>query len=105
MQEVVIIGAGLGGIGVAIKLREAGIEDFVLLERAGDRAGWRDSPVPIVLGGEEAPAMLGVALQTGVGADTIPDALPWSTTPLTPRAPGQVMSLTGRVSFRSEGAP
>jgi hypothetical protein len=75
-----------------------------LLERTGDRAGWRDTVVPIVVGGEEAPAMLGVAIQTGVGADTIPEALPWSTTPLEPRSPGQVMSLTGRVTFRSEGA-
>src|SRR3546814_13679701 len=42
MHEVVIIGAGLGGIGVAIELREAGIEDFVLLERAADSGGtWR----------------------------------------------------------------
>jgi type II secretory pathway pseudopilin PulG len=75
-----------------------------LLERAGDRAGWRDTTVPIVVGGEEAPAMLGVAIQTGVGADTLPPPLPWSTTPLTPREAGQVMSLTGRVTFRSEGA-
>src|SRR3546814_21177358 len=42
MHEVVIIGAGLGGIGVDIELREAGIEDFVLLERAADLGGtWR----------------------------------------------------------------
>jgi cation diffusion facilitator CzcD-associated flavoprotein CzcO len=31
--RVAIIGAGFGGIGAAIKLREAGIEDFVVLER------------------------------------------------------------------------
>src|SRR3546814_21004669 len=47
MHEVVIIGAGLGGIGVAIELREAGIEDFVLLERAADIGGtWRDNTYP-----------------------------------------------------------
>lgn len=47
MHEVVIIGAGLGGIGVAIKLQEAGIEDFVLLERASDIGGtWRDNTYP-----------------------------------------------------------
>src|SRR3546814_17266566 len=47
MHEVVIIGAGLGGIGVAIELREAGIEAFVLLERAADIGGtWRDNTYP-----------------------------------------------------------
>src|SRR5690606_21591074 len=47
MHEVVIIGAGLGGIGVAIKLREAGIDDHILLERASDIGGtWRDNTYP-----------------------------------------------------------
>src|SRR5918996_999927 len=46
-HEVAIIGAGLGGIGVAIKLRRAGIEDFVVLERADDIGGtWRDNTYP-----------------------------------------------------------
>jgi cation diffusion facilitator CzcD-associated flavoprotein CzcO len=46
-HEVAIIGAGLGGIGMAIALRRAGIEDFVLLERAGDIGGtWRDNTYP-----------------------------------------------------------
>ena len=46
-HEVAIIGAGLGGIGMAIALRRAGIEDFVLLERAGDVGGtWRDNTYP-----------------------------------------------------------
>jgi cation diffusion facilitator CzcD-associated flavoprotein CzcO len=31
--RVAIIGAGFGGLGVAIKLREAGIDDFLVLER------------------------------------------------------------------------
>jgi cation diffusion facilitator CzcD-associated flavoprotein CzcO len=45
--EVAIIGAGLGGIGMAIALRRAGIDDFVLLERAGDIGGtWRDNTYP-----------------------------------------------------------
>lgn len=77
-----------------------------LLERRGDRAGWTDAPIPVVAGGEEPPAMLGVALQTGVPADAEarPPALPWSTTPRA-RENVQVMSLVGRVMFRSEGAP
>ncbi len=46
-HEVVVIGAGLGGIGMGIALRRAGIEDFVLLERAADIGGtWRDNTYP-----------------------------------------------------------
>lgn len=46
-HDVVIIGAGFIGLGTAIKLREAGITDFVILERA-DRVGgtWRDATYP-----------------------------------------------------------
>lgn len=46
-HEVAIIGAGLGGIGMAIALRQAGIDDFVVLERGGDVGGtWRDNTYP-----------------------------------------------------------
>jgi cation diffusion facilitator CzcD-associated flavoprotein CzcO len=46
-HQVVIIGAGLGGIGVAIKLKEAGFHDVVLLERADDIGGtWRANTYP-----------------------------------------------------------
>src|SRR6266487_3002494 len=45
--EVAIIGAGLGGIGMAIALRRMGIDDFVVLERASDIGGtWRDNRYP-----------------------------------------------------------
>ena len=37
--KVVIIGAGPGGICAAIKLLEAGIRDFVMLEKAGGVGG------------------------------------------------------------------
>ena len=37
--RVIVIGAGPGGICTAIKLREAGIEDFVILEKAGGVGG------------------------------------------------------------------
>ncbi|WP_309646863.1 NAD(P)/FAD-dependent oxidoreductase [Nocardioides sp.] len=42
-----VIGAGFTGLGTAIKLREAGVEDVVILERA-DRVGgtWRDATYP-----------------------------------------------------------
>jgi cation diffusion facilitator CzcD-associated flavoprotein CzcO len=46
-RPVVIIGAGFGGIGLAVKLRDAGFDDFVVLERAGDLGGtWRDNTYP-----------------------------------------------------------
>ncbi len=45
--RVVIIGAGFGGLGMAIALKRAGIEDFVVLDRADDLGGtWRDNSYP-----------------------------------------------------------
>jgi len=45
--RVVIIGAGFGGIGMAIALKQAGINDFVVLDRAADLGGtWRDNSYP-----------------------------------------------------------
>ncbi|WP_227996173.1 flavin-containing monooxygenase [Nocardia australiensis] len=44
---IVVIGAGFAGIGTAIKLREAGFQDFVILERGGDLGGtWRANTYP-----------------------------------------------------------
>jgi cation diffusion facilitator CzcD-associated flavoprotein CzcO len=46
-HQVVVIGAGFGGIGMAIALKCAGIEDFVVADRAGDLGGtWRDNTYP-----------------------------------------------------------
>lgn len=45
--DVVIVGAGLGGIATAAALRRAGFDDVVLLERADDVGGtWRDNTYP-----------------------------------------------------------
>jgi cation diffusion facilitator CzcD-associated flavoprotein CzcO len=45
--RVAIVGAGLAGIGAAIRLRQAGIDDFVVLERAAEIGGtWRDNVYP-----------------------------------------------------------
>lgn len=45
--EVLIVGAGFGGLGTAIKLKEAGIHDFLVLEQAADIGGtWRDNTYP-----------------------------------------------------------
>jgi cation diffusion facilitator CzcD-associated flavoprotein CzcO len=39
-----IVGTGFGGIGMAIKLRQAGIFDFVMLEKSDEIGGaWRDN--------------------------------------------------------------
>jgi cation diffusion facilitator CzcD-associated flavoprotein CzcO len=46
-HHVVIIGAGLSGIGMGIALRRAGLTDFALYERASDVGGtWRDNTYP-----------------------------------------------------------
>jgi cation diffusion facilitator CzcD-associated flavoprotein CzcO len=45
--RIVIVGSGFSGLGMAIKLKEAGIHDFTVLERAGDIGGtWRDNTYP-----------------------------------------------------------
>ncbi|MBA3748740.1 MAG: NAD(P)/FAD-dependent oxidoreductase [Solirubrobacterales bacterium] len=45
--RIAIVGAGFAGIGMAIRLREAGIEDFVVLERASDVGGtWEANTYP-----------------------------------------------------------
>jgi len=45
--EVLIVGAGFSGIGAAIRLREAGFEDLLVLEKAADIGGtWRDNTYP-----------------------------------------------------------
>ncbi|WP_433336887.1 flavin-containing monooxygenase [Spirillospora sp. CA-294931] len=46
-HSVVIIGGGFGGIGMAIRLKQAGIDDIVVLEKAGSLGGtWRDNTYP-----------------------------------------------------------
>jgi cation diffusion facilitator CzcD-associated flavoprotein CzcO len=45
--QIAIIGSGFGGIGMAIRLKHEGIEDFVIFERAADVGGvWRDNTYP-----------------------------------------------------------
>lgn len=34
--EVAVIGTGFAGLGMAIRLRQEGVEDFVVFERAGE---------------------------------------------------------------------
>src|SRR6195952_2019906 len=47
VYDTMIVGSGFTGIGTAIKLAAAGVDDFVIVERE-DRVGgpWRDNPRP-----------------------------------------------------------
>src|SRR5215510_8064086 len=45
--EVLIIGTGFAGLGMGIRLREAGNENFLILEQAAEVGGtWRDNHYP-----------------------------------------------------------
>jgi cation diffusion facilitator CzcD-associated flavoprotein CzcO len=45
--RVAIVGSGFAGLGMAIRLKQSGREDFVVLERAGDVGGtWRANTYP-----------------------------------------------------------
>lgn len=45
--QVVVVGAGFAGLGAGIKLKQLGIDDFVILERRSDVGGtWRDNTYP-----------------------------------------------------------
>jgi cation diffusion facilitator CzcD-associated flavoprotein CzcO len=45
--ETAIIGAGFAGLGMAVQLQRAGLDDFVILEAAGEVGGtWRDNHYP-----------------------------------------------------------
>ena len=45
--KVGIIGAGFSGLGMAIKLKQSGMTDFVVFERADDVGGtWRENTYP-----------------------------------------------------------
>jgi len=46
-RRVLIVGAGFGGLGMAIALKAAGIDDFAVLEKGDDVGGvWRDNVYP-----------------------------------------------------------
>ncbi len=50
--KIAIIGTGFSGLGMAIKLKEAGFDDFVILEQSDNVGGtWHDNHYPA------APAM------------------------------------------------
>lgn len=46
-HKVVIVGAGFGGMCIAIKLKQAGINDFIIIDKANELGGtWRDNTYP-----------------------------------------------------------
>lgn len=47
VHGVAIVGAGFGGMGLAIRLQQQGVQDFVVYEQAADVGGvWRDNIYP-----------------------------------------------------------
>ncbi len=47
MKDAVIIGSGFSGLGMAIKLKQSGRDNFVILEKDDDLGGtWRDNTYP-----------------------------------------------------------
>ena len=45
--QIAIIGAGLAGLGIAIQLQNAGIDDWIILEKKDGIGGtWRDNSYP-----------------------------------------------------------
>lgn len=46
-SDILIVGAGFGGLGMGIQLKRQGRKDFLIIERAGDVGGtWRDNHYP-----------------------------------------------------------
>jgi len=47
IKDIAIIGTGFGGLGMAIKLKQAGHDDFVILEKGASSGGcWRENSYP-----------------------------------------------------------
>ena len=45
--DVAIVGAGFGGIGLGVRLKQAGIDNFTIFEQSDDVGGvWRDNVYP-----------------------------------------------------------
>jgi cation diffusion facilitator CzcD-associated flavoprotein CzcO len=46
-HRIAIVGSGFSGLGMAVRLKQEGIEDFVVLERAAELGGtWRENTYP-----------------------------------------------------------
>ncbi len=57
--RLAIIGAGFAGLGMAIRLKQEGIDDFLVLERADGLGGtWRDNTLSGLRGRRAVPPVL-----------------------------------------------
>src|ERR1043165_1899645 len=55
-HDIVIVGSGFSGLGMAIRLKQAGTNDFAVLERADEGGGtWRGNTYPGRARGGAAP--------------------------------------------------
>ena len=47
-SKILIVGSGFGGLGMAIRLKQQGIHDFKIIERAAEVGEtWRDNTYPV----------------------------------------------------------
>lgn len=47
VYSVIVVGTGFAGLAMAVRLKQAGIHDFTILERASSLGGtWRDNTYP-----------------------------------------------------------
>ena len=85
--SIAIVGSGFSGLGLAVRLRRAGLEDFVVLER-GDGVGgtWHYNTYPgCACDVPVAPVLVLVRAQPGLDAHLLPAARD----PRVPRARGR----------------
>ena len=55
--KVLVIGGGYSGIGTAIRLNQAGIDDYILIEKAAKLGGtWRENTYPMA--GADTPSII-----------------------------------------------
>ncbi|OLO13359.1 hypothetical protein BUV99_12710 [Corynebacterium diphtheriae] len=53
-SKILIVGSGFGGLGMAIRLKQQGIHDFKITERAAEVGGtWRASKITLCFDSEQ----------------------------------------------------
>ena len=74
--RIVIVGSGFAGLGMAIRLKQAGIEDFVVLERADEVGGtWQANTYPgCAVRRAVAPVLVLVRAEPVLDADVLAPA-------------------------------
>ena len=73
-HTVAIIGAGFGGMGMAIRLKRAGWHDFIIFEQADTVGGvWRDNRVPELCLRHPGASLFAIVCAKRQLATTVPD--------------------------------